>query len=98
MYERFCHRLVERVLLLLDEVLLARRRCFFGDCTAIALARGEFRESVDIDFLIDDADGYRGLRDDVRCAEGLTGVTRPGALLTVARDVRIDQYATNGAR
>jgi hypothetical protein len=92
MYERLHHRLVERVLLSLDDVLLARRRCFFGGGTAIALAHGEFRESVDIDFLIADADGYRGLRDDVRRAEGLTGVTRPGALLTVARDVRIDQY------
>jgi len=92
MYERLHHRHVERVLLSLDDVLLARRRCYFGGGTAIALAHGEFRESVDIDFLIADAEGYRGLRDDVRRAEGLTGVTRPGALLTVARDVRIDQY------
>jgi len=92
MYERLHHRLVERVLLSLDDGLLARRRCYFGGGTAIALAHGEFRESVDIDFLIADAEGYRGLRDDVRRAEGLAGVTRTGALLTVARDVRIDQY------
>jgi hypothetical protein len=92
MYDRLHHRLVERVLLSLDDGLLARRRCYFAGGTAIALAHGEFRESVDIDFLIADADGYRGLRDDVRRAEGLAGVTRLGALLKVARDVRIDQY------
>lgn len=92
MFERLHHRLVQRVLLSLDDTLLARRRCYFGGGTAIALAHGEFRESVEIDFLVADAEGYRGLRDDVRRAEGLAGVTRPGAMLRVARDVRIDQY------
>lgn len=42
MYERLHHHLVERVLLSLDDVLLARRRRYFGGGPAIALAHGEF--------------------------------------------------------
>lgn len=92
MPERPHHRRVERVLLSLDDTLLAQRRCYFGGGTAIALAWGEFRESIDIDFLVADADGYRALRDDVRGAPGLQGLTRPGTSLVVTRDVRIDQH------
>ena len=79
MPERPHHRRVERVLLSLDDTLLAQRRCYFGGGTAIALAWGEFRESIDIDFLVADAEGYRALREDVRGAPGLQGLTRPGA-------------------
>ena len=46
MYERLHHRLVERVLLSLDDVLLARRRCYFGGGTAIALAHGSSRPEI----------------------------------------------------
>ena len=46
----------------LDSELLLRQRCFFGGGTAIALGHGEYRESVDIDFICSSIAGYRELR------------------------------------
>ena len=54
------------VLSILDAPLLAEHNCWFGGGTAIVLANGEFRESVDIDFLVSDAQSYRALRQIVR--------------------------------
>jgi hypothetical protein len=42
--------------------VLAQHHCWFGGGTCIALRYGEYRESVDIDFLISDAAGYREIR------------------------------------
>jgi hypothetical protein len=65
----------------------------FGDGTCIALRHGEYRESVDIDFLVSDAAGYRELRQLVTGVQGLNALLRPGAQpLTVGREVRADQY------
>lgn len=49
-----------------DAPLLAEHNCWFGGGTAIVLANGEFRESVDIDFLVSDQQSYRQLRQLVR--------------------------------
>ena len=93
MYERAHHQRIAHVLASLDADVLARHRCWFGGGTCIALRYGEFRESVDIDFLVSDAHGYRELRQMLTGAVGLTPVTRQGALpLQLARDVRVDQY------
>lgn len=54
------------VLSILDAQLLAEHNCWFGGGTAIVLANGEFRESVDIDFLVSDQQSYRKLRQIVR--------------------------------
>ncbi|MBM6405662.1 nucleotidyl transferase AbiEii/AbiGii toxin family protein [Phycicoccus sp. CSK15P-2] len=54
------------VLSMLDAPLLAEHNCWFGGGTAIVLANGEFRESVDIDFLVSDLQSYRKLRQIVR--------------------------------
>ena len=54
------------VLSSLDAPLLAEHNCWFGGGTAIVLANGEFRESVDIDFLVSDPKSYRELRQMVR--------------------------------
>ncbi|WP_261818393.1 nucleotidyl transferase AbiEii/AbiGii toxin family protein [Nocardioides sp. OK12] len=54
------------VLLILDAPLLAEHNCWFGGGTAIVLANGEFRESVDIDFLVSDPQSYCELRQMVR--------------------------------
>lgn len=62
MFERPHHQRVAQVLASLDASLLAHSHCFFGGGTAIALRYGEYRESVDIDFLVSDIDGYRQLR------------------------------------
>ncbi|MDD7812451.1 nucleotidyl transferase AbiEii/AbiGii toxin family protein [Mycobacterium sp. CSUR Q5927] len=78
------------VLHALDAELLAAFRCYFGGGTALALRYGEYRESVDIDFLISDKDGYRDLRQKVRQSEGFNALTRrPVAVL---RPVVADQY------
>lgn len=50
----------------LDGSLLAEHGCWFGGGTAIVLANGEYRESVDVDFLVSERQSYRELRQIVR--------------------------------
>lgn len=66
MFRRLHHQQVAEVLSMLDAPLLAKHNCWFGGGTAIVLANGEFRESVDIDFLVSDQKSYRQLRQIVR--------------------------------
>lgn len=66
MFRRLHHQQVAEVLSILDAPLLAEHNCWFGGGTAIVLANGEFRESVDIDFLVSDPKSYRELRQMVR--------------------------------
>lgn len=92
MYERAHHQRIAGVLERLDGGRLLALGCYFGGGTAIALRYGEYRESVDIDFLVSGADNYRGLRSLVRDA-GLSALARPGSVpLVTGADVRIDQY------
>ncbi|MGN6482738.1 nucleotidyl transferase AbiEii/AbiGii toxin family protein [Luteibacter sp.] len=65
MFERPHHQRIAHVLRALDGSLLKSARCYFGGGTAIVLECGEFRESVDIDFLCADAAGYRTLREAI---------------------------------
>ncbi len=59
----------------------------------MALPDGENRESVDIDFLVSDLDGYRALRQLLTCEPGVSGIARPGAgPLEQIRAIRADQY------
>lgn len=51
MFQRAHHNSALDALHGLDGNLLAKAHCFFGGGTAITLALGEYRESVDIDFL-----------------------------------------------
>ncbi len=51
---------------MLDAPLLAEHNCWFGGGTAIVLDNGEFRESLDIDFLVSDQRSYRQLRQIVK--------------------------------
>lgn len=77
------------VLSVLNAPLLAEHNCWFGGGTAIVLANGEFRESVDIDFLVSDQQSYRRLRQIVR-DRGLDAlVTRE---LDLARTPSVDRY------
>ena len=62
MFEREHHRRIADVLTRLDADLLRSAHCLFGGGTAMALRYGEYRESVDIDFLVSDVAGYRKLR------------------------------------
>lgn len=92
MFEREHHRRVAGVLASLDADRLVASRCLFGGGTAIALRHGEYRESVDIDFLVSDRDGYRQLRQRLSGAEGIDAIARRGARLTPMRAIRADQY------
>jgi hypothetical protein len=89
MFERPHHQRIAKLLLALDGAFLEKAQCYFGGGTAIALALGEYRESVDIDFLCASTDGYRVLRAAV--FEGRLGplATAPLKLL---RELRADQY------
>jgi len=93
MFERPHHQRIAHVLAALNGALLRQHGCLFGGGTCIALRHGEYRESVDIDFLVSDAAGYRELRQMVTGAQGLNALLRPGAEpLTVGRELRADQY------
>lgn len=93
MFERPHHQRIAHVLAALNGALLRQHGCLFGGGTCIALRHGEYRESVDIDFLVSDAAGYRELRQLVTGPQGLNALLRPGAEpLAVGREVRADQY------
>ena len=88
-FRRPWHRLVWQVLESLNSDLLARARCWFGGGTRVAMELGEFRESVDVDFLCEDREGYRILRGTVTQSSLGDLVSRP---LELMRDVRADMY------
>ena len=89
MFEKPHHQRIEKLLHSFDSELLEQAECYFGGGTAIVLSLGEYRESVDIDFLCASKAGYRLLRNTVS-HRGL------GALLqqpvTHLREVRADFY------
>lgn len=92
MFTRLHHQRIAKVLESLDADLLKRHNCLFAGGTAIALRYGEYRESVDIDFLVSDLSSYRYLRNLVR-EQGLQALmksTAAGQLQTL--DIRSDQY------
>ena len=91
-FNRPHHQRIAKVLESLDGDLLKQRNCLFAGGTAIALRYGEYRESVDIDFLVSDLASYRYLRNSVR-EQGLQALmksTNAGQLQT--SDIRSDQY------
>ncbi len=88
-FRRPWHRRVWRVLESLNSGLLSSAKCYFGGGTRIAMALGEFRESVDVDFLCSDRDGYRTLRNTV--TDLSLGAMLSGGLVLL-RDVRADMY------
>ena len=93
MFERPHHQRIAHVLAALDGGALAQHACWFGGGTCIALRFGEYRESVDIDFLVSDPAGYRELRQLLTGLDGLAPITRQGAMpLELLREVRADQY------
>jgi hypothetical protein len=81
------------VLNALDAPLLLDNHCLFGGGTAIALRYGEYRESVDIDFLVSDIECYRNLRQFMKSPSGIVSILRESSeKLEVTRPVRTDQY------
>jgi hypothetical protein len=93
MFKRPHHQRIAHVLTSLDGELLAKLGCYFGGGTCTALRFGEYRESVDIDFLVSDSTGYRELRQLLTGTQGLVAITRQGAMpLVRTKEVRADQY------
>lgn len=93
MFERPRHNRIAQVLRALNGPLLREHRCLFGGGTAISLRHGEYRESIDIDFLVSDADGYRQLRGLLTGPEGIMAIMRDrNAPLQQGREIRADQY------
>ena len=73
----------------MDGPFLERCHCYFGGGTAVVLLHGEYRLSLDVDFLCNDTDGYRCLRTAAaeRGPHAFFGVEA-----RALRDFRIDQY------
>lgn len=91
-FKRPHHIAILTVLRALDGDFLVDAECYFAGGTALVLDLGEYRESVDIDFLCADREGYRALRTALAGRADLTPILRPGSQLTCIRDVRADQY------
>lgn len=71
MYRREHHNRIASLLGQLNAGLFKETGCFFGGGTAIVLLLDEYRESVDIDFIVSNRDGYSRLRE-VFHLQGLT--------------------------
>lgn len=91
MFKREHHIRIATILQSLDADLLDKHHCLFGGGTAIVLARNEYRESVDLDFLVSDRAGYQALRQ-LLTEKGINAITRKGMPLISLRDIRADQY------
>jgi hypothetical protein len=92
LFERDHHRCIALVLQAVQPETLLDHQCWFGGGTAMALRFGEYRESLDIDFLISDPRGYRELRGALAQAGSLAPILRPGMPLEQTRPLRADQY------
>jgi hypothetical protein len=92
LFEREHHRRIATVLAALDADLLAANACLFGGGTAMSLRYGEYRESIDIDFLVSSLRGYRQLRQRLTGPDGVGALAKPGQVLHAVREVRADQY------
>ncbi len=77
-YLRPEHVVIADLLRRMNHALLQSTRCFFGGGTAIVLLYGEYRRSLDVDFLCFDQNGYRELR---------TAVTKNGVQAFFPEDV-----------
>lgn len=93
-FKREHHQAIAQVLQALNAELLREHHCWFGGGTAISLLHREFRESVDIDFLVSDLNGYRQLRQKLTGNMGFAAILKSpyaNAVHTL-REIRADQY------
>lgn len=88
-FQRPEHTVIASLLRGLDHDLLMECRCWFGGGTAIVLTHGEYRRSLDIDFLCADRDGYRQLRSCF--LEGKDGALFPSSV-QLLREPVADTY------
>jgi len=88
MFSRPHHQRIASLLSCFDAAVLEKAECFFGGGTAIALQLGEYRESVDVDFLCSSEQGFRLIRNLVGADLGSI-LKHPVEHL---REVRSSQY------
>lgn len=92
-FKRPHHQKIAQVLQALNGPLLKDHECYFAGGTAMALRYGEYRESVDIDFLISNLEQYRTLRELLTSPAGISGIVRTEvSSLQQIGDIRADQY------
>lgn len=83
------HEIIAEMLASMDSSFLLDCECWFGGGTAIVLKFGEYRKSLDLDFLCASREGYRKLREGF-FDHGIRAVfPEPVQML---RDVRTDAY------
>lgn len=92
MFERTHHQHIAIVLRSLDAALLRRLHCYFGGGTAIALRHGEYRQSVDIDFMVSNIGSYRELRKILGSSAGISPLLKERGALEQTPEIRSDQY------
>jgi hypothetical protein len=92
-FKRPHHQRIAHLLHALDGTVLRSHTCLFGGGTAIALKFGEYRESVDMDFMVSEITHYRTLRQMLTGTDGVQPLFQK-ALSPVKqlREVRADQY------
>lgn len=88
MYKRPHHQKIATVLAAMNNKFLSDAKCYFGGGTAISLLLGEYRESIDVDFLCADQEGYRKLRSSV-FNNGLGEIF--AQRIDLMREVRVDR-------
>jgi hypothetical protein len=102
MFEREHHQRIERVLRMLRTDFLEENRAYFGGGTCIALQIREYRESVDVDFLCNDAAGYRAIHEALfsrgHAALCLPQVVLAGELIRTRDAVRFFVDLSDGRR
>lgn len=93
MFERPHHQRIGQILNILDGPAFKENSCLFGGGSAMALRFGEYRESVDIDFLVSDVTLYRNLRQLLTGVDGVAAIFQKGqTVVRQLREVRADQY------
>lgn len=90
MFKRLQHRRIAFVLEHLKKENLAACDCLFGGGTALSLQLGEYRESVDIDFLCGSLESYGTLRSGI-FNEGSSFLFED--TLRISREIRTDRSA-----
>lgn len=89
MFNRPHHRRIAKILRKFDSQLLMDLECFFCGGTAIVLLLGEYRESVDIDFICSSKEGYKNIRNIV--SKNNLGILLKEEI-NYMREVRSDMY------
>lgn len=96
-FKRPHHQRIAQVLSALDADLLRQHQCLFAGGTVIAMRYGEYRESVDIDFLVSDLASYRALRELLKGTD-IGKILREGATGFIqSSEIRADQFGIRTA-